>query len=87
MYPHRTIFTFYSIAFAPWMVLTLVYVFTLVVGPKDELDPRARRWSIGVVSGVVGLAVLVGAFFYPIWTGMVVPYWFWHAHMWLTTWI
>jgi hypothetical protein len=40
-----------------------------------------------VVSGVVGLAVLVGAFFYPIWTGMVVPYWFWHAHMWLTTWI
>jgi len=86
-YPERTIFTFYSVAFVPWMVLTLVYVFTLVVGPKDELDPGARRWAIGVVSAVVALAVLVGAFFYPIWTGMVVPYWFWHAHMWLATWI
>jgi len=68
-------------------VLTLVYVFTLVVGPKDELDPRARRWAVGVVAAIVGLAVAVGAFFYPIWTGMVVPYGFWHAHMWLTTWI
>jgi len=87
LYPNRTIFTFYSVAFVPWMVLTLVYVFTLVVGPKDELDPRARRWAVGVVAAIVGLAVAVGAFFYPIWTGMVVPYGFWHAHMWLTTWI
>ena len=38
-YEHRTIFTFYSIVFAPWVVLTLVYVIGLVVGPKD-LDPR-----------------------------------------------
>ena len=52
-YAHRTIFTFYSIVFTPWVVLTLVYVIGLVVGPKD-LDPRGRRWAI------IGCGVLVG---------------------------
>ncbi|WP_456823111.1 dolichyl-phosphate-mannose--protein mannosyltransferase [Cellulomonas sp. P5_E12] len=85
-YAHRTIFTFYSIAFTPWVVLTLVYVMGLVVGPKD-LDPRGRRWAIIGCGLLVGLIVLVSAFFYPIWSAWVVPYDFWHSHMWLRTWI
>ena len=85
-YAHRTIFTFYSIAFTPWVVLTLVYVMGLVVGPKD-LDPRGRRWAIIGCGLLVGLIVLVSAFFYPIWSAWVVPYSFWHSHMWLRTWI
>ncbi|MEZ0447863.1 dolichyl-phosphate-mannose--protein mannosyltransferase [Cellulomonas sp. ICMP 17802] len=85
-YAHRTIFTFYSIAFTPWVVLTLVYVMGLVVGPKD-LDPRGRRWAIIGCGLLVGLILLVSAFFYPVWTGWVVPYNFWHAHMWLRTWV
>ncbi|PFG20491.1 dolichyl-phosphate-mannose--protein mannosyltransferase [Serinibacter salmoneus] len=32
---------------------------------------------------VVGAAVLVGAFFYPIWVGMPVTEAFWRAHMWV----
>jgi dolichyl-phosphate-mannose-protein mannosyltransferase len=85
-YAHRTIFTFYSIAFTPWVVLTLVYVMGLVVGPRD-LDPRGRRWAIIGCGMLVGLIVLVSAFFYPIWSAWVVPYDFWHSHMWLRTWI
>ena len=27
------------------------------------------------------------AIFYPLDDGMQVPYWFWHLHMWSTTWI
>lgn len=85
-YEHRTIFTFYSIVFAPWVVLTLVYVIGLVVGPKD-LDPRERRWAI-IGSGVlVALIVGVSAFFYPLWSAWIVPYDFWHSHMWLQTWV
>ncbi|WP_315097612.1 phospholipid carrier-dependent glycosyltransferase [uncultured Cellulomonas sp.] len=86
VYAHRTIFTFYSIAFTPWVVLTLVYVIGLVVGPKD-LDPRGRRWAIIGCGLLVGLIVLVSAFFYPIWSAWVVPYDFWHTHMWLQTWV
>ena len=39
-YAHRTIFTFYSIAFTPWVVLTLVYVIGLVVGPEGPGPAR-----------------------------------------------
>ena len=83
---HRTIFTFYSIVFTPWIVLTLTYVMGLVVGPKD-LDPVGRRRAIIGCGVLVGLIVLVGAFFYPIWSAWVMPYKFWHMHMWLQTWI
>lgn len=86
VYAHRTIFTFYSIAFTPWVVLTLVYVIGLVVGDRDG-DPVRRRQAIWWVSGLVGLIVLVSAFFYPIWTAQVVPHWFWQLHMWFPSWI
>lgn len=85
-YTHRTIFAFYSIAFTPWVVLTLTYVLGLLIGDRDG-DPRHRRRAIVVVSAFVGIVVAVSAFFYPIWTAWVVPYSFWHAHMWLDTWV
>lgn len=85
-YAHRTIFTFYSIAFLPWVVLTLVYVLVLVVGPPDS-SPRARRAAKIGVGVFIGLVVGVSIYFYPIWTAWVVPYDFWHSHMWLPTWV
>jgi hypothetical protein len=29
----------------------------------------------------------VSAFFYPVWTGMEVPYDFWRLHNWSPTWV
>lgn len=81
-YAHRTIFTFYSIAFTPWVVLTLVYALSLPLH-----HPARRRAGLTVTTAVVVVAVAVGAFFYPIWTGWTVPYDFWHVHMWLRSWI
>ncbi|WP_232514568.1 dolichyl-phosphate-mannose--protein mannosyltransferase [Cellulomonas sp. PSBB021] len=86
LYSERTIFAFYSIAFTPWVVLTLVYVLTLVVGPPT-LPPRARRGAIIGVGVFLAVVVLVSAFFYPIWAGWTVPYDFWHQHMWLRQWV
>jgi dolichyl-phosphate-mannose--protein O-mannosyl transferase len=83
-YAHRTIFTFYSIAFTPWVVLTLVYVLALLVQSRE---PVQRRRGVVATTAVLVVVVVVSAFFYPIWTGWVVPYDFWHVHMWLRSWI
>ncbi|MDC7123129.1 phospholipid carrier-dependent glycosyltransferase [Cellulomonas fimi] len=87
LYAHRTIFTFYSIAFLPWVVLTLTYVLGLVIGPKEELGARQRRVAIWCVGVLLALVVAVSVFFYPIWSGMVIPYDFWHSHMWMSQWV
>ncbi|MBD7917130.1 phospholipid carrier-dependent glycosyltransferase [Cellulomonas sp. Sa3CUA2] len=91
-YAHRTIFTFYTIAFVPWVVLTLVYVLGLLVGPavEDDAPPRdrrARRWTVAAVGVFVALVVGVGLFFYPVWAGFVIPWQQWHMRMWLPTWV
>jgi len=91
-YMHRTIFTFYSVAFVPWVVLTLVYVLGLLVGPPVEADGtarevRARRWTVAAVGVFVAVVVGVGLFFYPVWSAWVIPWEQWHMRMWLPTWI
>lgn len=86
IYAHRTIFTFYTVAFVPFVVLAAVYGLSAILG-DDETPPERRRLRQGVVAGLVVLACVVSAFFYPIWTAQVVSYDFWHAHMWLASWI
>ena len=83
---HRTIFTFYSIAFAPWMILALTYALGRVLGRPEDSPVRRRRGADWVV-GFLTLVFLVSAFFYPLWTAQAVSYGFWHAHMWLPSWI
>jgi len=85
--PLRTVFTFYAIVLLPWVVLTLAYAIGLIIGPKDELSPRARKITMRSVGAVVTLVVLVGAFFYPVWTAWTIPHSHWQARMWLRTWI
>jgi len=46
-----------------------------------------RRWAIIGCGVLVALIVGVSAFFYPIWSAWIVPYDFWHSHMWLQTWV
>ncbi|MHB1063967.1 MAG: dolichyl-phosphate-mannose--protein mannosyltransferase, partial [Georgenia sp.] len=157
-YAHRTIFTFYSVAFVPFVVLCLTYVLGWAMGlirpptgppgaaatsaittgaaatgaaagedgavttsavttgaVTDEdgaggraAPSRSARWLTTSRSArwlsedgsvtltrrarvlyavVVTLAVVVSAFFWPVWTGMTVPYDFWRLHMWLPSWI
>ncbi|WP_242511529.1 dolichyl-phosphate-mannose--protein mannosyltransferase [Pengzhenrongella frigida] len=85
-YAHRTIFTFYSIAFLPWMVLTLTYAIGKVLGNASDAPARRRR-GVRWVAGYLTLVLVVSAFFYPVWTAQVVPYWFWRLHMWFSTWV
>ncbi|WP_460755998.1 dolichyl-phosphate-mannose--protein mannosyltransferase [Myceligenerans cantabricum] len=82
----RTIFTFYTIVFAPFLMLVIVHVVAVLLDMTH--DDRPARRAIGWVTGVV-TAVIVGVsvLFYPIWTAMPVPYDYWHSLMWLPSWI
>jgi len=86
LYTDRTIFTFYSIVFTPWVVLALVYVLTVALERTEHA--RAARGTVRVaITVLLTLVGVVSVFFYPVWTAMQVPYWFWHMHMWLPSWI
>ena len=46
-----------------------------------------RRWGIAAAGTVVLLAVAAAWFFWPIWTGELIPYERWDWRMWLPTWV
>ncbi|WP_344249160.1 dolichyl-phosphate-mannose--protein mannosyltransferase [Isoptericola hypogeus] len=81
----RTIFTFYSIAFAPWVVLTLVY--PMVVALERTEGRRGRGRVVAVITIVLTLIVAVSVAFYPLWSGLQVPYSYWQTLMRLESWI
>lgn len=85
-YAHRTIFTFYTVAFVPFVVLSLTFAIGELIGPR-HLSLRDRRPGIWTATILVIVALAVSAFFWPIWTNEWVPYWFWRLHMLLPTWI
>jgi dolichyl-phosphate-mannose-protein mannosyltransferase len=85
-YTNRTVFSFYSIIFEPYMMIALAMTIGVILGTKN--DPTERREGgirLVLVFGI--LAIVLSAFFYPIWTGMQVPLWFWQMHMWLPSWV
>lgn len=82
----RTIFTFYTIAFAPFMCMALAYLGYVIwqyLGIAKERKVLARTILISVGS----LILLVSVFFYPVWTAIPIPKDFWQVHMWLQSWI
>jgi dolichyl-phosphate-mannose--protein O-mannosyl transferase len=86
VFQERTIYTFYAVAFVPWMVLSLTYVLGLMIGPRDA--PAHRRLRGAALAGsIVVLAVLAFAFFHPVLSGEVVPRTQWADRMWLPSWI
>ncbi|MCO5293442.1 MAG: phospholipid carrier-dependent glycosyltransferase [Homoserinimonas sp.] len=86
LYLDRTVFQFYTIVFEPFLVLALAYVLGLMLGKRTDEYWR-RVGGIRLVAVILGMIVLVSAFFYPLWTGMQMPLWFIQLHYWLPTWI
>ncbi len=84
--PNRTIFQFYTVVMAPFVILALVMAMREIAGrPADPL-PRRQAGQRTLTVFVVVVAG-VSMFFYPVWTGMSVPYEFWLIHNWLPGWI
>jgi dolichyl-phosphate-mannose-protein mannosyltransferase len=85
-YQHRTIFTFYTVAFVPWIVLAVTYVIGMALGPPTV--SRVRRLVGGSAVGVYLVTTVAVFFFYwPIYTAQVIPYAEWARRMWFPSWI
>jgi len=82
----RTQFSFYAVAFVPFLVLSITLCLGLVLGP---VHASARRRAVGAaVAGAYVLAVLLNfAYLYPVLAGQVIPYSEWLARMWYHGWI
>ncbi len=60
----------------------------MLAGLSGEQLPK-NRLLLGrrVVAVFLGVVALISAFFYPVWTGMQTPFWFWHIHVWVPSWV
>lgn len=86
MYLDRTVFQFYSIVFQPYTMLALTAVIMLVLGRRDDVRWRRER-GIATVAIFLGFALLVSAFYYPLWTGVPVTPEFRQLHFWTPSWV
>ena len=82
----RTIFSFYAVAFVPYVVLAVTYVLGLCIGGRTA-SPQRRQVGMLVTGSFVVVSVLLFAFFYPLYTAQVVPQDFWRMHMWFPSWV
>ena len=85
-YQHRTIFSFYEVAFVPFVVLAVTYVLGLGIG-GPVVSPRRRQIGLFAAGVFVIASVACFAFFYPIYTAQVIPYSQWQLRMWLPSWV
>ena len=75
----RTVFTFYAVVFAPFLILAIVLLAKLAY----EYDERLK-----FVIAIVVLAIAVNfLYFYPVFTGGITTYDAWYARMWWSSWI
>ncbi|GAA4491267.1 dolichyl-phosphate-mannose--protein mannosyltransferase [Microbacterium panaciterrae] len=85
-FPERTIFQFYTVVMAPLLILALVLALRDIAGRPSD-DRHRRQAGQRTVLVIVVLIGLLSAFWYPLWIGLPVPWWFWQAHNWMLSWI
>ena len=78
----RTMFYFYSIAFQPFLILSIVYVVA-----KAFEKPEKWRANKGYFYLWSGLVILSFIYFLPLFIGGVLPYDSWYDRMWFPSWI
>ena len=86
IYLDRTIFSFYSVIFVPYIAISLAMALVAMIGPATA-TPSRRKWGAIGAGGILLLAVVCAWWFYPIWTGQTIPYSMWQLRMWMPTWV
>lgn len=85
-YDDRPIFLFYAIAILPFVVLAITLVIGELIGGSRE--PSRRRTAGVIVAGVYVVGAIVAfAWFWPIWTDMLLTSSEWVDRMWFSRWI
>ena len=75
----RTVFTFYSIVFEPFLILAIV----LLAKIAFEYDQRFKY----LIAAVVIVIAINFFYFYPVFTGVITTYKAWYSRMWWSSWI
>lgn len=92
LWPERTMFFFYTIAYTPFLILAIAYVAGLLLARTSTITPSGSRLSSRQLAvagiGVFVLAALaLSAYFMPIWTGAPITLEQWQHRMWFQSWI
>ncbi len=85
----RTVFSFYSIVFEPFLILAIVYCLSIFVDSRSMSAPQITVYKQRL-RAVYGLYLAIGLcflYFLPIYLGQIIPYDQWHARMWFPSWI
>ena len=82
---HRTVFTFYTVVMAPFVVMTLTWALMRLARPL-EYEGRYYRKGALAAGWILVAIIAVSAFFFPVWTGETIPDWYRTMHVWLPTW-
>jgi dolichyl-phosphate-mannose--protein O-mannosyl transferase len=80
----RTVFQFYVVSFQPWLILGLVLA---VQQLRRRLLLTSKTLANATTIGFVSLVFGASIFFYPVNTGMYLPFELWQLRMWLPSWV
>jgi len=82
----RTIFSFYAVAFVPFVAAILAMSVGSVLGPMTATS-RRRLWGAIGAGAIVLLAVVAAWWWYPIWTAETTPTPMLILRVWMPTWV
>jgi dolichyl-phosphate-mannose--protein O-mannosyl transferase len=75
-FQNRTMFSFYAIAFEPFLLLCLVYLLSKIV-----------KYQRKIVISISAIVLINFIYFLPVFLGLTITYNSWHDRMWLPSWI
>ena len=92
----RTAFLFYMAPLVPFLIIGLTLALGVMLGPSLQGIPagerllradRRRAYGIAGICTYLGLVVADFVWMWPLFTGGLLTYSEWHAHMWLPSWV
>ncbi len=89
LWPARTMFFFYTVAYVPFLILAIAYVAGLWLARTTNAGSgwSFRRVATLSIGGFALAALALSAYFLPIWTGVPLPTEVWRDRMWFQSWI
>lgn len=89
LWPERTMFFFYTVAYTPFLILAISYIAGLWLTRSTDTGWQLPSRNVAVMGiGLFVLAALaVSAYFLPLWTGVPMPHDQWQNRMWFQSWI
>ncbi|NPD03855.1 phospholipid carrier-dependent glycosyltransferase [Nocardioides sp. zg-1308] len=86
LYDDRPIFFFYAITCLPFLVLSVALAMGHLIGRSDVPTPR-RTFGVVVAGSYTVLALIAFAWFWPVWTDVLLTKPEWDARIWFRRWI